>query len=60
MFTDIHLPRALFQRFSFQTQLDALRTLLALFWFKVGLSKSFHQVLAYLPYLSAQETTSTT
>ena len=27
------LPRALFQRFSFQTHLDALRTRSALLWF---------------------------
>ena len=39
------LPRALFQRFGFQTHLDALRTLSALLWFKVGLSKSFPQVI---------------
>ena len=37
--------RALFQRFSFQTHLNALLTLSALVWFKVGLPKSFRQVL---------------
>ena len=55
------LPRALFQRLSFHIHLDAMRTLLALLWFKVGLSQSFHQVIpADLPSLSATETTSTT
>ena len=33
------LPRALFQRRSFQTHLNAMRILQALFWFKVGLLK---------------------
>ena len=55
------LPRALFQRFGFQTHLDALRTLSALLWFRVELSKSFPQViLADMPCPSATKTTFTT
>ena len=43
-----------------QTHLDALRTLSAHLWFKVGVSKSFHQVIpADLPHLSVTETTCT-
>ena len=54
------LPRALFQRLSFETHLDVVRTLLAPLWFKLGLSKSLHQViLADLPHLRATETTYT-
>ena len=55
------LPRAFFLRCSFQTHLEALRTLSALLCFKVGLSEPLHQViLADLPCLSATETMSTT
>ena len=36
------LLRTLFQRLSFQTHLNAMRTLLPLLWFQVGLSKSLH------------------
>ena len=50
-----------FQRLCFQIHLGAFRTLSALLWFKVGLSKSFHQVIiADLLYLSATEATPTT
>ena len=61
VYTDIPLPRAFCQRFSFQTHLNGMRTLLALLCFKVDLSKSFRQViLADLPYLGATEATATT
>ena len=43
--TQILTPRALLERFTFQTHLDALRTLSALSWFKVGLLTSFHEVI---------------
>ena len=55
------LPRALFQRRSFQTQSDARCILSALLWFKVGIDKVIHRVIiADLSHLSATETTSTT
>ena len=61
LYTDTHSHAHFVSVFSFQTHLDALRTLSALLWFKVGLSKSLHEViLADMPYLRATETTFTT
>ena len=57
----IPTPTRTFSAFQFSDTFGALRTLSTLLWFKVELSKSFHQVIiAHLLYLNATVTISTT